>query len=372
MANIYHISSLNELDSYLSNQKTNECNLIGYFWHEYGWLPVFMNEMFSEFFQKVTGKCIGLCFQGHELFYEDKVDDLVVLDGFIDTTKAYSNNRESDLLRKNFSLNKDKGIAFWYTIRNFDEDAFDSVISKYDFKNTLHSIGKTTTWDYGLYPNASKPYVYASGEMGDFPIPTDCRYGSKVKGKYQWQWQEDKIPNKSFDRYVDGEYDAIFVKNTWKTRSSNKGDSNNYFVGDGKQGNPGYGYLNHQLFINICNKYIEKKRKLVIIHDLVKYDHPESEYLIDLDMVGFLDVKKYISYISHANIFISAATGQADMALYYCPDKYYVLLDDMQGKLPYYNNISKKYNKETISVKCKNYSGNEWDKLNNFIDKVLN
>ena len=51
MANIIHISSIKELDNYLSTQDTQNHNFVGYMWHEYGWFPFYFNELFSEFFE---------------------------------------------------------------------------------------------------------------------------------------------------------------------------------------------------------------------------------------------------------------------------------------------------------------------------------
>ena len=82
---IKYISTLKELDSYLSTQDTANCNFVGYMWHEYGWFPFYFNELFFDFFNKIEGKIIGTCLPGHEFFYEDKVDELIVLDNFIDT-----------------------------------------------------------------------------------------------------------------------------------------------------------------------------------------------------------------------------------------------------------------------------------------------
>lgn len=363
---IKHISSISELDNYLSTQDTENCNFVGYFWHEYGWLPHFFNELFEDFFNKIKGKTIGVCFLGHEIFYEDKVDELIVLNGFTDTSRAYVNNQESDLLKQNFYKIKDKGIAFWNTVKCFDEDKFDEIISKYDFKNTLHSIGRTTTWEYGLYPNATKPYIYASGEIGDLYIPTNCTYGAGGRNNWSWRWDLSKVPEKKFDRLIEDDYDIIFVKNSWKTRKNE-----NVFVGKGDEGTPGFGYLNHKLFINICNEYIKNKRKLVIVDDLVKYEYPDNPYLISFNMKKFFDVKKFINLVSHCNLMIGAATGITDLSLYYCPSTNFILLDDMQKKLSWFEEVTKKYNKKAIAVSCQDYDETEWVRTRNFIKEVL-
>ena len=142
---IKHISSLVELDNYLSTRNTQNYNFVGYMWHEYGWFPFYFNELFSEFFEKKQGLTIGTCLPGHEFFYEDKVDELLVLDNFVNTENAYVNSQETDLFKSNLARIKDKGIAFWLTVRNFDEKEFESTLNKYKFKSILYPIGDTKT-----------------------------------------------------------------------------------------------------------------------------------------------------------------------------------------------------------------------------------
>ena len=43
------IHSINEIDNYLKTQDTENINLINYFWIEYGFYPIFFNELFHEF-----------------------------------------------------------------------------------------------------------------------------------------------------------------------------------------------------------------------------------------------------------------------------------------------------------------------------------
>ena len=213
MTNIQHISSCKELDLYLSNLDTTQYNFIGYIWHEYGWFPFYFNELFSEFFQKKQGPIIATCLPGHEFFYEDKVDELIVLDNFVNTTNAYVDSKETDLLKNNSSKIKDKGIAFWLTVRNFDEDEFDSVLDKYQFKSIIYPIGRTKTWDHIMFPNPQIQYQYASGEVGNLILPNTCKYG-KYHGNNKWTygWDESKHYHRHIDRIIDGDYDVIFVK----------------------------------------------------------------------------------------------------------------------------------------------------------------
>ena len=355
MANIIHISSIKELDNYLSTQDTHNHNFVGYMWHEYGWFPFYFNELFSEFFEKKQGLTIATCLPGHEFFYEDKVDNLIVLDGFIDTTRAYQNSKKTELFEKNLSNIKDKGIAFWLTVRNFDENEFENVISKYSFRNILYPIGKTKTWDYVMFPNPQITYKYASGEVGDLILPTSCKYGN-YQGNKRWtySWDESKHQHRNISKIIEGEYDVIFVKNSWKTLTNNN--------------KPGFGYLDQNLFEKICDYYIQNKRKLLVIDDLVEYDIKDNDYVSKITMKGFLDVKKLLQIIYYSNTFITAATGFADLSLYYCPNTNLVLLDDMQKKLKWATYILNKSNKTVISINSSPFNENEFLKLTKYLN----
>ena len=350
MAKIQHISSCKELDLYLSKINTDQYSFIGYMWHEYGWFPFYFNELFSEFFQRNTNPIIATCFPGHEFFYEDKVDELIVLDTFIDTSNAYLESKETELLKKNMSNIKDKGIAFWKTIRNFNEDEFESILNKYQFKNILYPIGKTKTWDYIMFPNPKIEYKYASGEIGDLILPNSCEYGKyDGKGKWTYSWDESKHTPRNISRIIKGDYDVIFVKNSWKTRTS--------------EDKPGFGHLDKNLFERICEYYISNKRRLLVIDDLVEYDIKDNEFVSKITMKGFLDVKKLLQIIYHSNTFITAATGFADLSLYYCPDTNLVLLDDMQKKLSWAEHVLQKSNKSVISINSSPFNEAEFLKL---------
>jgi|TARA_R110001592_G_scaffold54783_2_gene167819 hypothetical protein len=350
MANIQHISSCKDLDLYLSKLDTTQYNFIGYIWHEYGWFPFYFNELFSEFFQKKQGPTVATCLPGHEFFYEDKVDELLVLDNFVNTTNAYVDSKETDLLKNNSSKIKDKGIAFWLTVRNFDENEFDAVLHKYQFRNILYPIGKTKTWDHVMFPNPQIKYQYASGEVGNLILPDNCKYGRYHKNnKWTYAWDESKHYHRHIDRIIDGNYDVIFVKNSWKTRTS-----------DNK---PSFGHLDQNLFESICDHYIEKKRRLFVIDDLVEYNIKDNDYVSKITMKGFLDVKKLLQIIYHANTFITAATGFADLSLYYCPNTNLILLDDMQRKLSWAEHVLEKFNKSVISINSSPFDEAEFLKL---------
>ena len=96
------IKSVEEIKGILDTINTEDYSLVNYVWTEYGFHPVFFNELFRGFFKDVKGPKIGFCFPGHEVFYEKYVDILVTLEGFVDTSKAYKDNTETELLLNNF------------------------------------------------------------------------------------------------------------------------------------------------------------------------------------------------------------------------------------------------------------------------------
>mgnify|MGYP001367335678 CR=1 FL=1 len=382
LAKIIHVSSIGELDNYFSTQDTENCNYVGYMWHEYGFFITFYTEIYREFFLNVEGKIIATCFPGHEMFLENKVDELIVLDGFIDTSKTYVNNKESKLLKQNMLKYRDNGQAFWYTLKNFDEDEFDEMLNRYKFKNILFPLGRTTKWDKGLYitsPNFNG-YKYASGEKDYWFDPTMAYYykhghtGWNEKYKDETPLWEDGFPLelkgdtrlKNYPREEMGDYSVIFVKNSWKTRKGNG------FVGDGTEGNPGFGFLKYNLFDKIVNKFISEKRKLVIINDLVKYPIPDSEYIKEFNMDNFLDVKRYLALVYNSNLYMSSSTSIMDLVVYYT-DTNYIGFDDKDRNFRddgHWMKIIKQRGNKAISIDSK--STNDWDKLSNFIDEVWN
>jgi len=162
------IYSIDELNKYLSSvPDINEYSFVSYMYQEYGFFPIYYNELFDEFFLDCqTDLSIGTCFSGHEIFYEGKVDTLLILDGFMDTTRAYKDGKKTQLLEETSKKHENAGIGFWFTVRNFDESEFQKTIDKFSFKRELFAMGKKTLWKYGLHPGPKKnlPYQYARGE----------------------------------------------------------------------------------------------------------------------------------------------------------------------------------------------------------------
>ena len=86
-------------------------------------------------------------------------------------------------------------------------------------------------------------------------------------------------------------------------------------------------------------------------------------------MKGFLDVKKLLQIIYYSTNFITAATGFADLSLYYCPNTNLILLDDMQKKLEWAQYILGKSNKKAISISSHPFNENEFLKLTKYLIK---
>ena len=41
------INSMQDIDNYLKTQDTENCNIVNYAWLEYGFYPIFFNELFK-------------------------------------------------------------------------------------------------------------------------------------------------------------------------------------------------------------------------------------------------------------------------------------------------------------------------------------
>ncbi len=357
------INNIKEIDEYLKTQKTENINLVNYFWTEYGFYPIFFNELFHEFFSTLTGKFVGLCFEGQEIVYEDKVDELLILKNFIDTRKTYKNNRETRLLIQNFLSNSDRGVAFWFTLRNFNEDDYARVIYKYKYKNILHPMGKDNPWKLGLF--SLKPYCYATGEK-NFITPNDTLWRtSKTLGWNLKLWKNYEFKNIS--PFKEKDYFTLFVKNTWKTRNFRSRNIKDFLVGDdGTKGEKGFGFVDTNFYKNLINYFIKTKKKLIIINDLVKYPIKENENIKLFDMVGFFDIRNFCSVIHNSKAFLTSSTSPLDLASYYCNTNI-VCLDDKQGKADWVKKVLKTKKKKSISFDMIN---DDFNNLEIFLDSL--
>jgi hypothetical protein len=356
---IKHVGTLSELKIELDKYNPAETNFVSYIWTEYGFYPIFMNELFSDFFLH-SGRFVGTCLPGQEIFYENLVDDLYILDNFIDTSKAYFNNQETDLLIQNFSIYHDRGIAFWYTIKNFDEDEYEFLINSYNFKNLIHPIGKTRAWDVGMFNLNS--FKYASGER-DLYTTENTKW--RTTGTLGWNLDSWKKFDFQKEIQLEEEYFTMFVKNSWKSRKYHSNNITDFIVGElGTSGTGGYGYLSPDLVTNICNFFISQNKKLFVINDLSRYPLPKNELIIEIDMTGFLDVKKMLSTINFSKCFITPSTSPLDLATYYC-DTNIVLIDDLQNKNSFVSKILEINNKKSFCL-----SNNNFIEFEKFIDSL--
>lgn len=318
------IKSVGEIKGILNTINTEEYSLVNYVWTEYGFYPTFFNELFVDFFKEVKGPKIAFCFPGQEIFYEQYVDILVTLEGFIDTTKAYKDSQETELLLNNFETISDRGIAFWYTLRNFDEDAYEEVFSGYEFRNILYPIGKDLHWKLGWPPGPG--HKYAEGVDGTWYFPS-CKYYEQGVQAYDFDlWNPDF---KRTDGLGIENYNTFFVKNSWKTRNYGSTNINDYLVGkDGTSGDLGFGSIEFDIYAKVVDFHIKNKINLVVINDLVKFPVVDSQYIHYLDMTGFLDVRLLLTVIDDSKNFINTGTSPGDLSAYYCQTNQVIVGDD--------------------------------------------
>ncbi len=339
------IKTVSEIKNVLDTITTEEYSLVNYIWTEYGFYPLFFNELFVDFFSEVKGPIIAFCFPGQEIFYERYVDILVTLDGFIDTTKTYQNNQETELLLSNFKNIPDKGIAFWYTLRNFDEDLYEQIISEYKFRNILYSIGKDLHWKLGWPPGPG--YKYGEGLDGTWYLPSSKYYEKGVQFYNLNLWNPEFKKTKGIDIE---KYNTFFVKNSWKTRNCGSVDINDYLVGkDGNSNNSGVGSIEFDLYLKVVDFHIKNKINLVVINDLVKFPLVESEYINYIDMVGYLDVRYLLTIIDNSENFINTGTSPGDLAAYYCNTNQVIIGDNfIQNRTEFTDTILEKRDKKVF------------------------
>ena len=317
------IKSVDEIKGILDTINTEEYSLINYVWTEYGFYPTYFNELFREFFEDVKGPILGFCFPGQEVFYEGKVDILVSLEGFLDTTRAYADNQETDILLNNFKTIDDRGVAFWFTVRNFDEDAYEDAFSEYTFKNIIFPIGKRLPWKLGWPPGPG--YQYADGEDGSWRFPSCKYYIDKVQSYDLDLWDPSFKRGEGLDI---GEYNTFFVKNSFKTRNYGSANIDDYLVGkDGTSGDLGFGSVEFDFYAKVVDYHINNKKNLVVIHDLVRFPEIESEYIHYIDMRGNLDVRLLLTVVDDSNNFINTGTSPGDLAAYYCKTNQVIIGD---------------------------------------------
>ena len=357
------ITSIDEIKGILDTIDTEEYSLVNYVWTEYGFHPVFFNELFRQFFDDVKGPKIGFCFPGHEIFYEKYVDILVTLEGFTDTSRAYQDNQETELLLDNFKNISDRGIAFWYTLRNFDEDLYEEAFSDYTFKNILYPIGKDLHWKLGWPPGPG--HKYAEGEDGTWHFPS-CKYHEQGVQAYDLDlWDPDFKKGKGLKLK---KYNTFFVKNSWKTRSYGSSNINDFLVGnDGTEGNMAFGSVEFDIYAKVVDFHIKNKLNLVVINDLVKFPVVENKYITYVDMTGFLDVRLFATIVDRSQNFINTGTSPGDLAAYYCNTNQVIVGDNsIQNRTQFTDTILGKRDKKVFRFhkETKNY-----DQLFEFLEE---
>jgi len=363
MTKYLKINSVDQIRPILDSIKTEDYSLVNYIWTEYGFLALMFNEMFIDYF-KDTGPKIGFCFPGHEIFYEKHVDILVTLDGFIDTSRAYKDNKETDLFLTNLQSVSDRGIAFWHTLRNFDEDLYEDAFSGYVFKNILYPIGKEIHWKLG-WP-IGEGYKYAEGEDGVWYTPmTDW----SRTGTAHWDldlWNSDFIKDETFN--IEN-YNCFFVKNSWKTRKYGSPNLSDALVDSETVSD--FGFIGLKLYKDVIDYHIENKKNLVVVNDLVEFPVVDNEYIHYVNMKNSLDVRLLMTIADNADNFISSGTGPQDLALYYGDTNQVVVTnsDFICGKDVFFKKIQNIRKKELLffDMRC-----DQFDSIVNFLNQSGN
>jgi hypothetical protein len=313
----HSVTNLVEIEKLLSSIETRKFTVINYIWTEYGFYPHLMDELFRDFFGDVQtkGPIIGFCFPGQEIFYEPHVDILVTLKGFIDTEKAYVGGQETKELLRSFEIYNDRGIAFWFTVRNFDEDAYKLILQKFKFRNILFPIGGLTPWELGFPPKPG--FHFASGIDGEWYTPDSEYAKSKVKIYSQNNVKRELILS-SRTKELPSSYNVFFVKNSFKTRNYASPYVDDVLVGkDGLRGNVGFGAIAEDLYLKILNFHIENNLNLVIIDDLVPFPRIDSRYISYIQFRNYLEVRELLYIIKNSNNFINSGASVSDLAAYY-------------------------------------------------------
>ena len=284
------------------------------------------NELFHQFFSDVkrTSKVIGFSFPGQEMFYEPHVDFLVTLEGFVDTSKAYFDGVETKLLLENFQRYEDRGQAFWYTVRNFDELEYLDVFEKFKFQNLIFPIGDDKPWLIGFPPKPG--YKYGEGKLGEYFIP-ESQYQSTGKQAYSLQmWR----PNFRRSRHPvpSNPYNTFFLKNSFKTRNYMSKNIEDLLVGaDGLDLNTGLGSISYDFYESVIEFHIKNEIPLVVFEDLVPFPRIKNEFVSYYQFMNYLDVRTLLTLVEGSRNFINSGTSPGDLAAYYLNTNHVVVGD---------------------------------------------
>lgn len=326
-----------------------------YLWKEYGFLPTIFNDYYRNFYEDVLKNksiFIGLCFEGHEIFYQNKVDILVVLKGFIDTSKAYENNKETELFLTNINNNHDRGVAFLKTILNFDYVTCNSMIRSYAWTGIIYP-SLFDGWDYSAVPYAYSDFQFGKGFGKTYHWST----GTYIKKWFSWNLDlcDDNKKYLLFDRVYAEEYDVLICKNSWKTRDYRSNNIND-FLGTNENTRE-VGFISNNYVQQLCKEYIAMKKNLVVVNDLLEFNVPDDNYIKVVKMKHYLDVYKFVSLIFYANTAYVPPTAALDLALYYCSVDLKIISqrdksDGLDYKLSFMEMVQNKNGKKWEVIHC--------------------
>lgn len=308
--------TMQDLENVLEYLPNNQLSVVHYVWTEYGFYPLYFNELFHQFFNEVTrsSTLVGFSLPGQEMFYEPHVDFLVTLEGFIDTSKAYLNGVETKLLVDNFQRYEDRGQAFWYTIRNFNEVEYSELFKRFKFRNVIFPIGEDKPWLFGFPPNPG--VKYGEGELGEYFIPNSRYYATGKQAYSLDMWR----PNfrRSRDTMPSGPYNTFFLKNSFKTRNYSSKDLNDLLVGpEGLDSNTGFGSISYDFYKSVLDFHIQNNIRLVVIEDLVPFPRVNHASVSYFQFTNHLDVRKLLTLVEGSQNFINSGTSPGDLVAYY-------------------------------------------------------
>ena len=336
---LYYINNLNELKSLLITFEPNKCNLVGCIWHEYGYIPVLIDYVFNDFFEfnRNNGLMIGLCFEGMEIMYINKVDKLIILKNFINTENAIKNSNYTDKWNyvKN-NITQDGGIAFWHSIKNFDENELNILLEKLNFKNIIwphyYGNGNSTLFYRNKFgkTNLGTRFLYAIGEKNLYSTDNIflknkvIKYGKKINEKNfgSLYLYDNRILNKyNLPKLFDTPYACCFIRNCHK----------NYTIASIA------GYKLNKT-IELC---IKNKIHLILFQDLIYTEVPKNEYIHEVCFNKFFDITKFIYYTYHCSYYFGTISSTQEIFSHYSGINSHVIVYRYHPKM---HNNSIEYN----------------------------
>jgi hypothetical protein len=255
-------------------------------------------------------------------------------------------------------LNKDyPETAFWLTIVDFDENEYEKIIDMYKFKNIIYPIKYTFDknivkcnrfGEVRFFSGGSKKFLLGTGEKNWYHINTsDAFPGAFIDLWNKYHKLIDSNPKIERELYIQKPYATFVIRNSFKNHNGT--NSQNW----------------QRDFI--LNTFIQKKFTLIVFQDIVHYPLPKSEYIIEITMDNFLDMKKLIHILSNTRLHFGSASGITDNTMAEC---FYdlVLLNDYYDFWKFYiRQFQKKYNKEMYYL----FNQNDIPNILSVIDKKM-